>query len=48
MAAVTGPAVAPATAMPDVSRDPATDEVLSTPVDFLVPDVMGRSRLQIA
>lgn len=28
------------------AHDPATDEVLSTPVDFLVPDVMGRSRLQ--
>jgi uncharacterized protein (UPF0276 family) len=39
-------AIAPVT--PDISRDSATHEVLSTPVDFLVPDVMGRSRLQPA
>ena len=31
-----------------VTRESARDEGLSTPVDFLVPDVMGRSRLQPA
>jgi uncharacterized protein (UPF0276 family) len=52
MAAVVTPAPGTranaAAPMPDISRDPAMDEVLSTPVDFLVPDVMGRSRLQPA
>ncbi|WP_313917281.1 DUF692 domain-containing protein [Tahibacter sp.] len=49
MAAVAGQsAPVDAVASGPWARDSAADQALSTPVDFLVPDVMGRSRLQTA